>query len=91
MKKKLNTDETDHSHTCACCGFTYQCRFYNLKHCQTRGVLKAAAINRQGPFCDVCRHLIMATRTAQARGWGLFWEIGKPDGNAITSTDAPVI
>jgi hypothetical protein len=89
-RRKLNTDQTDHSHTCQCCGHTYACQFYNLKHCQTKGVLKAVQINRQGPFCSVCAKLIMATRLAAHRGWKLEWKLGTGT-HFVTERTAPVI
>jgi hypothetical protein len=35
---------------------------------EERKTMVAAKVNRQGPFCELCRHLEMALRYAQHRG-----------------------
>lgn len=56
-----------HTHSCSRCTFQWFCLAVmkpNQKVCQ---VDVAVHQNKQGPFCELCRHLIMAKRVAQTR------------------------
>ncbi len=56
-----------HSHDCCECGFTWTC-----EHGTKCKVVVAAKVNKDGPFCELCRHAIMAIRYAAARRMDLF-------------------
>lgn len=68
----------DHSHTCANhhCNHVWVCDFTTerckrigaLKDCKASGVIKAMQTNKEGPWCLLCYHVIMAKRIAKARG-----------------------
>lgn len=57
MKSELPT------HTCSHCGHTWQ----SLEKETSQHILKAAEVNKTGPFCSLCYHLEMADRYASAR------------------------
>jgi rubredoxin len=48
--------------TCETCGHTFR-----QTPGEERKTLQAAKANKQGPFCELCRHLEMALRYAQNR------------------------
>lgn len=56
---------TAHTHTCGACQHVFNCEG------EGRGpvceVDKAAQVNKQGPFCELCRHVEMAKRYALLR------------------------
>lgn len=60
---------TEHEHACARCSHVWRCRL-RLKGKRTPccEVAKAAKVNKQGPFCDLCYHEEMAARIRRARG-----------------------
>lgn len=58
MKSELPT------HTCAHCGHTWN----SLEKETAQHIIKAAEVNKTGPFCALCHHLEMADRYAVARG-----------------------
>ena len=66
---------SDHTHTCADCGHVWECEDYTLKKCHKTGVSRAAIVNKQGPFCNLCLHLEMAKRYAEHRGLVLTWDL----------------
>ena len=51
-------------HTCDCCGH----QFRDLNDSRTRKTKQAAKVNKEGPYCELCRHLEMARRYAAHRG-----------------------
>lgn len=52
-------------HTCVICRHKWQ----SLDSKTERHVITAAKVNKDGPYCDMCRHLEMAERYALARGF----------------------
>lgn len=60
-----------HTHTCATltCGATWTCN--GVERGAVCDVIKAAKVNKQGPFCDLCLHVEMAKRYAAVRGYVL--------------------
>ena len=52
--------KSDHQHLCCCCGHVWDCFEYTLKQCEAKGVARAVKVNKDGPYCHVCRHLWMA-------------------------------
>ena len=56
---------SDHKHVCCACGWEYNCEFlepdnrgkthYTKKECKKSGVFKAVEVNKDGPYCHVCR------------------------------------
>lgn len=61
-RMKNGAPAAGHSHTCALCGHVWVCE---QKKCE---VEKAAKVNKQGPFCDLCYHLLMARNIVRLRG-----------------------
>ena len=59
--------------TCQLCGHQWRQTFDPVKRQTEKGeeqkTLAAAAVNKQGQFCELCRHLEMARRYAEARNW----------------------
>ncbi len=53
------------TYTCANCGYTTLCEDQR----EVRRIKEAAKINGTGPFCDLCRHVDMAARYAEIRGF----------------------
>lgn len=61
----------NHSHACVICGFQQPC-FYKGRN--KKGQCKvdiAVLVNKQGPFCNLCRSAIMTARYANARNLGI--------------------
>jgi len=56
----------NHEHECAECAHVWTC-LQGVK-CQVETAAKA---NKAGPFCQLCRHVEMAYRYAEARGVAL--------------------
>lgn len=55
-----------HTHLCVRCNYVSPC----LQPLDPRGlciVHRAVKVNKSGPFCNVCMHVIMAKRYAAAR------------------------
>ena len=73
------TMNTDHTHTCCRCGHVYDCIYYDLPACKRKEVFRAAQVNRDGPYCNMCRHLEMALRFAAHRGITLTFQFRKND------------
>lgn len=67
--------KSDHTHTCAQCGFVWTCLHFDEKKCRKSGVFKAPKVNGGGPYCELCRHIIMAERLASHRGFELKTEL----------------
>lgn len=58
-----------HTHTCVRCTFTWDCLLQARPTATVCEVVKAAKANKDGPYCLCCRHLEMALRAAELRGW----------------------
>jgi hypothetical protein len=50
-----------HQHLCETCGYAWDC---DQAKC---GVETARRVNKQGPYCELCRHVEMARRYAGLR------------------------
>lgn len=50
-------------HTCCACGHQWE----TLEKKRRRYVINAVRVNKDGPYCDLCHHLEMACRYADAR------------------------
>lgn len=61
---------SDHIHICAVCGHQWDCVSYKYSECYSKGVFKAAQVNRAGPYCWVCYYLTMAFRHWDLRNPG---------------------
>lgn len=58
-----------HRHKCADCGRRFTCWYKTLEQCRQSGVLKAAQVNGQGPFCAHCQIKRMTAAVRQVRRW----------------------
>lgn len=65
----------DHKHVCRRCKHEWVCQNFTLKKCETKGVIAALKVNKNGPFCLMCLFLEMAKRHAELRGLELFWRL----------------
>jgi hypothetical protein len=59
---KTSKPAAQHRHACAACGWSWDC--LGGTRCQ---VATAAKVNRQGPWCLLCLHLIAAEHEARIR------------------------
>lgn len=64
----LSPSDGDHKHTCEKCGFEWVCEEFTKKECEAKGVINAAKVNKEGPWCLMCLHLEMGRRIAFLRG-----------------------
>lgn len=63
----------NHEHRCAQCGWVYEC--FEQKPEKTCPVSVAVRVNRQGPYCRLCRTLGEAAAAAANRGLGLAYTL----------------
>ena len=63
----------NHTHTCVACGHTYEC--FEQKPLARCVVTIAARVNRDGPYCRLCRCLGEAAAAAENRGLQLHWTL----------------
>ena len=64
ISKKAKKKKCPGGHSCALCGHAWACVDPKCE------VEKAAKINRQGPWCMLCYHVISATHVALAQHRG---------------------
>lgn len=57
-----------HRHMCARCEFSWLCVLIPKRRQKVCPVDQAVKVNRGGPFCSLCQHIIMAKRVAAVRG-----------------------
>lgn len=61
--EQKETEGTEMIHICRSCGHSWK----SIDNDTARKVIAAAKVNKQGPFCNLCLHLVMALRFAKAR------------------------
>ena len=54
-------------HRCTLCGYEWE----SVSERIAKGVRQAAKVNSCGPYCELCRNLVMAYRVAELRGISL--------------------
>lgn len=57
-----------HDHRCARCGDGWRCDAPNKPTATKCMVTVAVSVNKTGPFCELCRLIVMVKRLAHARG-----------------------
>lgn len=57
-----------HNHACARCGDLWQCDAPNKRKATKCMVTVAVSVNKTGPFCELCRLVVMVKRIAHAHG-----------------------
>lgn len=60
-----------HQHSCQICGYVDECK--GVGRGSVCEVNKAVISNKQGPFCEMCRHFIMFKRISEHRGLTHVW------------------